>query len=109
MFQLAYLEQGDYNIIITDWVQARTYSYTVAAKVTEHVGSMASKLLRELDADFSNVHAIGFGLGAVSSHNNVKKICWNLSISNDLVKTACCWRHGVRVKWKGSENHRSYI
>lgn len=51
---------------MTDWIQARKYSYTVAARVTEYVGVMCGRLLMQLGADLSLVHAIGFGLGAVS-------------------------------------------
>lgn len=63
----AYLHHGDLNVILVDWVQARRYSYTVAARVTEYVGVMCARLVRELDADLSLLHVVGFGLGAVSS------------------------------------------
>jgi len=54
----------NYNVIIVDWEQARMYSYTVAATVSEYVGAMAARFLLEIDADLNKVHAIGFGLGA---------------------------------------------
>ncbi|OXA56889.1 Phospholipase A1 member A [Folsomia candida] len=60
----AYLHHGDLNVILVDWVQARRYSYTVAARVTEYVGVMCARLVRELDADLSLLHVVGFGLGA---------------------------------------------
>jgi hypothetical protein len=69
---------------MTDWAQARMYSYTVAATVTEYVGVMASRLVLELGVDLSKLHVIGFGLGAhaagVMGHDlssQVKRITGN--------------------------------
>ena len=65
---LAYLSVGDYNIIGVDWSQlARSPYYLSAATNTRDVGKATARLVDFLVGEgtpLSNIHMIGFSLGA---------------------------------------------
>jgi hypothetical protein len=67
-FFLAYLSVGDYNIIGVDWSQlARSPYYLSAATNTRDVGKATARLVDFLVGEgtpLSNIHMIGFSLGA---------------------------------------------
>jgi hypothetical protein len=64
----AYLKRGPYNVILVDWNTLSALPwYSAAVKNCQVVGKYLAKFLEYLDGrgiPLSNVHVIGFSLGA---------------------------------------------
>lgn len=69
LYIVAYLETGDYNIILVDWGALATAPwYITAVRNTRLVGRLLANFLLQLDRPqylpLANIHVIGFSLGA---------------------------------------------
>ncbi|XP_063626996.1 pancreatic triacylglycerol lipase-like [Cydia splendana] len=64
----AYLEKGDYNVIVLDWSRLAISNYITAARGVPAVGRGLGEFLRFLHettgAPYSSMHLVGFSLGA---------------------------------------------
>lgn len=63
-----FLRTHDGNVIVCDWSQLASSSYTTAAagapSVGQHLGNFVGWLMRSFGGNFNNVHLVGFSLGA---------------------------------------------
>ncbi|XP_043505500.1 putative endothelial lipase [Polistes fuscatus] len=64
-----YLKRADYNVILVNWVRLSTLPwYNTAVENTRLVGAHVARMISWLDAQravpLSNIHVIGFSLGA---------------------------------------------
>ncbi|XP_051170626.1 pancreatic lipase-related protein 2-like isoform X2 [Leptopilina boulardi] len=63
-----YLNTGDYNVILINWLAGSVKEYSAAAKVTRQVGGYLAEFLeflqKEVDLDLNTVHILGHSLGA---------------------------------------------
>lgn len=69
IFFLAYLERGEYNVILVDWGKLSAMPwYITAVKNTRKVGFHVAKMISWLDKNnavsMKKIHVIGFSLGA---------------------------------------------
>lgn len=65
---LAYLKEGDYNIIGVDWSRLSSSDYLSAmrgaSEAAEHLGSLLNWMVRRRGLKLQDVHIIGHSLGA---------------------------------------------
>ncbi|CAK1544570.1 unnamed protein product [Leptosia nina] len=67
MIRDAYLQIGDFNIIVVDWSGAAGGIYTSAVlavpSVGQHLGNFLNWLISDFGGNFRNMHLVGFSLG----------------------------------------------
>lgn len=70
---LAYLKHGDFNIILVDWHKYALLSYPASRKLVESIGTYIGQFLQFLISQAhvksSDIHIIGYGLGAQIAGN----------------------------------------
>lgn len=64
----AFLEFGDFNVIVVDWRELANANYVTASagvpNVGQHIGNFLQWLLNIAGGNWNNVHLVGFSLGA---------------------------------------------
>lgn len=64
---LAFLDNGDYNVIVVDWENLANLSYKNASKYVKLVGGYIAKMIDYLESLGNNLNdmvLVGFSLGA---------------------------------------------
>ncbi|GLV33722.1 uncharacterized protein CBL_11392 [Carabus blaptoides fortunei] len=74
----AYLKFGEFNVIVVDWHKYALLSYPASRKLVEsigtHIGQFLEFLILKTDVKISDLHIIGYGLGAQIAGNIGKLI-----------------------------------